>query len=235
MKSIAIMQPTFLPWLGYFALIDSVDEFVFFDHVQFEKRSWQQRNKIKTANGPIWLSVPVSTKGKQFQTIQDTEILYEGDKNPLDKITKSIELNYQKAPFYQDYADDIFSAFAAKPQYISELNQTIIKYICHEIGIQTPFINSSSLDVSGKKDILLVDICQAREATHYISPPGSKVYLDESDAFEGNNIHLSYHEYIHPEYAQLHDGFEPYMCILDLLFNEGPESKHIIQRGAPKP
>ena len=231
MKSIAIMQPTFLPWIGYFALIERVDEFIFFDHVQFEKRSWQQRNKIKTPQDPIWLSVPVSTKGKQAQAINEAEILYEGDKNPLDKIIKSIELNYKKAPFYNDYADDVFEFFADKPNHIAVLNQNIIQWICEKLDIKTPFIQSSTLDVSGTKDDLLVDICQVRNATHYISPPGSKVYLDESDAFEVAGIDLSYHDYNHPEYTQLHGDFEPYMCILDLLFNEGSKSGEIIRTG----
>ncbi len=230
MKSIAIMQPTFLPWIGYFTLIERVDEFILFDHVQFEKRSWQQRNKIKTPNGAIWLSVPVSTKGKQDQSIKEAEILYEGDKNPLDKIMKSIELNYKKAPFYTHYAQDLSAFFQEKPQYIAQLNETLIRWVCNLLEIKTPLIHSSTLGVSGKKEDLLVDICQKREATHYISPPGSKAYLDQSDAFDRVDIDLSYYEYPHPYYTQLHGDFEPYMCILDLLFNEGDQSAKIMKK-----
>ena len=231
MKSIAIMQPTFLPWIGYFALIDRVDEFVFLDHVQFDKRSWQQRNKIKTPNGPTWLSIPVSTKGKQTQTIQETEILYEGSKTPFDKMIKSIEHSYSKTPFYKEYANHLYDIFAQKPVHISQLNQDIIHWVCKELNITTPFIRSSDLNTSGNKDILLVNICKNRQATDYISPPGSKAYLDQSDAFDEANINLLYHTYNHPEYNQPYGDFEPYMGIIDLLFNEGPNSITIIKQG----
>jgi len=234
MKSVAIMQPTFLPWIGYFALIDRVDEFIFLDNVQFDKRSWQQRNKIKTANGDIWLSVAVSTKGKRDQIIKQTEILYEGDKSPLDKIEKSIEFNYSKAPFYEHYASDVFSFLRNRPKYISDLNQDLIKWACEKLNIKTPFIKASDLDVKGEKEILLLDICQVLSATSYVSPPGSKTYLAETDAFNKAKIDVMYHEYIHPEYTQLYHDFLPYMCILDLLFNEGPASGDIMRQGMIK-
>lgn len=231
MKTIAIMQPTFLPWIGYFALIDRVDEFVFFDHVQFEKRSWQQRNNIKTANGALMLSIPVVSKGKQEQLIKDAEILYEGNKSPLDKIIKSIEMSYTKAPFYKQYADMVFHFFENCPSHIADMNINIIQFICSEIGIKTPFIKSSDKMAEGQKDVLLANICEEQDATHYISPPGSKDYLEPSSVFNDRGIELSYHYYNHPTYSQLHGDFVPYMCILDLLFNEGDNSLNIIRQG----
>ncbi|MGH1403795.1 MAG: WbqC family protein [Alphaproteobacteria bacterium] len=231
MKSIAIMQPTFLPWIGYFSLIDRVDEYVFLDHVQFDKRSWQQRNRIKTPQGSMWLSASVITKGRSDQALKDVELLYEGNKNPFDKIKNSIDHNYKKSKYYNEYAADLYAFFDEKPQYISDLNQNIIKWACNILDIQTPFIKSSELFVEGDKDILLANICKDRGATHYISPPGSKAYLDDSDTFETAKIHLSYHDYNHPTYTQLCGDFEPYMCILDLLFNEGSNSANIIKTG----
>jgi len=230
-KTIAIMQPTFLPWLGYFALLDRVDEFVFFDHVQFEKRSWQQRNKIRTHDGEMWLSVPVSNKGKREQSIRDTEIMYDGKRSPLTKLMSSIEMNYKNTPFYSHYADDLNSFFMQEPEKINDLNQNIISWICQKLDINTPCIQSSNLNVSGTKADLLVNICRKRNATNYISPPGSKVYLDESSAFESAGITISYFDYNHPKYAQLHGDFLPYMCILDLIFNAGPSSAEIIRSG----
>jgi hypothetical protein len=230
-KSIAIMQPTLFPWMGYFSLLESVDEFVIFDHVQFEKRSWQQRNKIKTSTGETWLSVPVKTKGRQFQNINHAEILYEGKHSPLIKIMNSIEVNYRKAPFYSDYIDDLTSILSKNHNHICNLNLEIIIWVCERLKINTPLVLSSQLEVSGRKAELLVDICQRQKATHYISPQGSKGYLDESSAFKDAGIALSYHEYKHPEYSQLYEGFVPYMCILDLLFNEGPVSREIILKG----
>lgn len=230
-KKIAIMQPTFLPWLGFFSLIDAVDEFIFFDNVQFEKRSWQQRNKIRTYDSEIWISVPVSSKGKRRQKIKDTEIIYEGQRSALDKILSTIEVNYKKAPFYQNYSDEITSIFARKPKYISDLNQNIIQWACRKLQINTPFVKSSSLNVLGAKSDLLVNICKSQISSHYISPPGSKVYLDESTAFQDAKISISYFNYTHPKYKQLHGEFVPYMCVLDLLFNAGPESGKIMRMG----
>ena len=230
-KSIAIMQPTFLPWIGYFSLLERVDEFVIFDHVQFEKRSWQQRNKIRTHQGEQWLSVPVSSKGKQSQSIKNAEILYDGKRCPLEKIMKSIEVNYKKAPFYNDYSDDLNLILSKKPKYISNLNKSIIRWVCEKLQIVTPCVLSSELDTSGSKADLLVDICRTQKATHYISPPGSQGYLDGSSAFEEAGIPVLYHDYKHPEYPQLHGGFTPYICILDLLFNVGPDSRAIVTQG----
>ena len=230
-KSIAIMQPTFLPWIGYFSLIDSVDEFVFFDHVQFEKRSWQQRNKIRTPKQEMWLSVPISSKGKQSQAIKDAKILYDGKKSPFEKIVGSIETNYKKAPYYKDYGEELNVFLLGRPKYISDLNQDVIRWICGKLAVATPIVRSSDLDVTGTKANLLVDVCQARKATRYISTLGSKVYLDESDAFELSGISLSYHEYVHPSYSQIHGEFVPYMSVLDLLFNEGPASAEIMRSG----
>ena len=231
MKSIAIMQPTFLPWIGYFSLIDRVDEFVFLDNVQFDKRSWQQRNRIKTAQGPIWLSVPVLTKGRSSQLIQEVEILKDADKDPFHKINAAIEHNYKKAPYYHDYAKNLFVLFDDNKHNLALLNQSIIQWICRQLGIKTPLINASTLSVTGQKESLLVDFCKDRGASHYIAPPGSKTYLEESDAFEAAGIVLEYHNYRHPIYTQLYGNFKPYMCIIDLLFNEGPASADIIKQG----
>lgn len=231
MKSIAIMQPTFLPWIGYFALIDHVDEFIILDHVQFEKRSWQQRNKIKTDKGPIWLSVPVLSKGRQDQSIAETQILYEGEKSPLEKIMRSIEQNYKKATFYRDYANVLEQILSEKPKRIADLNQQLINQLCRVLKIDTPLLKSSEMGVKGSKEALLIDICQKRGATHYISPPGSKNYLEGGPLFQKADIMLSYQEYNHPVYTQLHTDFQPYMCILDLVFNEGPKSTEIIRSG----
>ena len=231
MKSIAIMQPAFLPWIGYFSLINYVDEFIFLDNVQFDKRSWQQRNRIKTAQGPIWLSVPVLTKRRSNQLIQQVKILKDSDIDPFRKINTTIEHNYKKAPYYYDYAKDLFDLFNNNKHNLAQLNQSIIQWICHQLGIKTPLIKASTLRAAGQKEYLLVDICKKRGASHYVSPPGSKTYLDESDAFDKVGIVLKYHNYEHPSYAQLYGNFEPYMCIMDLLFNEGPASAGIIKKG----
>ena len=225
------MQPTFLPWIGYFALADRVDEFVLLDNVQFDKRSWQQRNKIKTPQGPKFLSVPVKSKGKSDQLIKDVEILLEGDRNPLRKILSSIEQNYRQADHFNTYIDDIVKLLDKPDLNLSKLNQAILKWCWKVLGITTAVTEASTLAVTGSKDHLLVNICNVRGADLYFSPPSSKTYLEYSDAFNRAGIELVYHEYHHPIYSQLYGTFEPHMCILDLIFNEGNKSLEIIRSG----
>lgn len=228
--SIAIMQPTFLPWIGYFALIDRVDKFVFLDNVQFDRRSWQQRNQIKTPNGPQWLVVPVQSKGMRNQKIEDVIIQYEGS-DPLEKIIRSIEHNYKKTPYYKDFSQDLFAVFSRKPEKLSDLNKSIISFFCKSFGIAEKFTDASSLPAEGKKAGLLADICEKCNANEYVSPPGSKDYLDESESFEEKKIPVIYHTYTHPTYRQSYGEFVPYMCAADLLFNEGQDSLRIIREG----
>ena len=230
MKTVAIMQPTFLPWIGYFALIDRVDEFIFLDNVAFDHRSWQQRNQIKTPSGAAWLSVPVQTKGQSGQLIKDVAIQYESG-NPFDKIAKTIHHNYSKTPFYAKYAPPLMEIFARKPQNLKDLNIGIIEVFCGFIGIRKNFYESSAMKAQGTKADLLAEICEERGASAYISPPGSKAYLDASDAFKEKGIPVLYHEYNHPPYSQLYGDFLPYMSIIDLLFNEGERSAHILKSG----
>jgi hypothetical protein len=223
------MQPTFLPWLGYFALIRQVDRFVFLDNVQFNKRSWQQRNRIKTTNGPAWLTVPVASKGLHKQHIRDVEIQYDGPS--LEKICKSIESAYSKASYFDDYFPAIGSIFASKPERLQGLNESLILHLCEVMGIQLNICHASELDISGSKANLLANICSDQGADYYVSPPGSKEYIDKSTVFDDAGINVIYHQYSHPVYRQLYSEFIPYMCILDLLFNEGPRSSEIIRSG----
>jgi hypothetical protein len=231
MKSIAIMQPTFMPWIGYLALMDAVDEFVYLDHVQFDKRSWQQRNRIKTANGPLWLSVPVASRGKRAQAINEAMIIREDAEFPR-KIIKSIEHNYKKAPFYEDYAPELFAILSGGHAPLCELNTALIDFFRRKIGIDTPLSFSSAMNVQGRKAALLVDICRQKGAKRYVSPPGSREYLDTSDDFDRAGIPVAYFEYAHPEWRQLHGEFEPYMSALDLLMNMGGQSIGILRQGA---
>ncbi len=228
-KRAAIMQPTFLPWCGYFALMDAVDLFVFLDDVQFDKRSWQQRNRIKTPNGVIWLTVPVLTKGRRDQTIAEAEI-QPGTKFP-DAMWRTIEMNFAKAPFADRYLPKLQEIIASQSSRIGELNMAVVNWMAGEFGISTPTVRASQTPVSSVKADRLVELCQANGVTDYLSPPGSKAYLEESDAFESAGISLDYFDYTHPEYAQLHGAFEPYMSALDLLVNEGPEARQILRSG----
>jgi hypothetical protein len=228
-KTAAIMQPTFLPWIGYFGLMASVDLFVFLDDVQFDKRSWQQRNRIKTPNGVIWLTVPVMTKGRSDQTIAEAEI--QPDAKFPDAMWRTIEMNFAKAPYAARYLPPLHDIMLAHRDRIGELNIALIEWMAREFGITTPTMRASQTPVSSAKADRLVDLCQAHGVTDYLSPPGSRAYLEDSDAFEKAGIALGYFDYSHPEYDQLHGPFESYMSALDLLVNAGPEAGAILRSG----
>ena len=220
---VAIMQPTYLPWIGYFALMKSVDIFIILDSVQFSKRSWQQRNQIKTESGPKWLTVPVISKGKRDQLISDVQIDYSA-KFPESHINL-IKQNYMKSKFFNNYSEDLFNIFRKKHKNLSSISIDLILLIRDLLNIETTIKYSSDFLTEGSKDELLAELCMHVGATEYISPPGSKVYLDDSNSFIKRNIPVKYFDYKHPNYPQSHGDFIQYMSVIDLLFSCGPESK----------
>lgn len=227
-RTIAIMQPTFLPWMGYFALMDRVDEFVFLDSVQFAHRSWQQRNRIKTPQGAKWLTVPVRTRGRRSQLISD--VLIEAPEEFGRSAVASIRAAYARAPHFPAM-HEVLEPLAHVPPSLADLTIALVMALRDALGIATECVRSSALGVEGRREDLLVTICRAREAGRYVSPVGSKVYLDGSTAFQAAGIDLVYHEYRHPEYPQLWGAFEPYLSVIDLLFNVGPGSLALIRSG----
>ena len=176
MSKIAIMQPTFLPWLGYFAMINRVDTFVFLDSVQFNKRSWQQRNKIKTAQGAQWISVPVESKGLREQLIKD--VIVAPDQRAIAKLVNSIRHSYAKASAFQDHCGQIFEVLETE-RNLCELNIKIISVLLDTLGIKTKLYRSSEFGFNSHKDALLVDICNHLGFKHYFSAPGSSDYIEE--------------------------------------------------------
>lgn len=229
MTTIAIMQPTYMPWIGYFGMIDRADVFVFLDTVQFARRSWQQRNRIKTANGPQMLTVPVHKKGARDQTIAEVRI--DTDSHFADKHSRAIEHALSKAPFFKDYAQDLFRLLKTDNPNLAEMNISLITWLSETLGISCRFLRSSALDASGAKADLLANICEALDGEVYISAPGSQDYIECSDAFDSRGITVVYHRYEHPTYPQLYGDFEPYMSAIDLLFNVGPQSLECIRSG----
>lgn len=226
MKTIAIMQPTYLPWMGYFDMINQVDLFVFLDSVQFNKRSWQQRNRIKGHEGNLWLTVPVITKGRRDQRIFEVETAMTQDFGNAH--FKTIIHEYGKAPYFRQYFKGL-SAILSKPhRYLANLNIELIEWLCNQLGIKTEMARSSELNVEGHKVDLLINICRELKGDRYLSAAGSKIYIEENNLFPLNGIDLVYQDYQHPEYPQLHGQFESHLSIVDLLFNVGPSSLSII-------
>jgi len=231
---IAIAQPTYLPWLGYFDLLDQSDQFVYLDSVQFEKRSWQQRNRIKTPAGLQWLTVPVISRGKREQRIVDAEIGVEFWRDHL----RTIEMNYRRAPFFDRYYDALSDLMrsAASSSNLATLTISLLRWFAEVMDIRTPTLRSSELPAQGKRTDLLAEICQSLGATAYLSPLGSAEYLlNELSIMTERGIEVAFQHYEHPVYGQLFPPFQPYACALDLLFNEGENARAVIRSGRRPP
>jgi len=229
MTAVAIMQPTYLPWLGYFALIDRVDVFVFLDSVQFERRSWQQRNRIKGTGGAQLLTVPVFKKGLRDQPI--SEVRVDPSTGFADKHIRSIEHAYASAAHFEPVTTGLTEILRRHHDRLASLTMESIQWLADQLGISARFVTSSSLGATGKKADLLANICDELGARKYVSPPGSRPYLEDSDAFKQLGIPVIYHDYQHPTYQQLHGSFLSHLSVVDLMFNVGPDSLSVIREG----
>ena len=231
----AIMQPTFFPWIGYFDLIDQVELFVFYDDVQLAKRSWQVRNRIKSGNGELYLTVPVKkSKSRDELLISEAEISYE--ENWQGKHLKSIEAAYKKAGHFDSIFSFLSVHYNKKHQYLADFNKEFISGVAEKMGMNTAFISSSSLKgIEGTKDYRLASICKKLSSTEYLSPQGSADYIESHEPggeLVKQGIMLYYHFYQHPVYQQLYGDFLPYMSIIDILCNLGFENGlELIRKG----
>lgn len=221
-KTIAIVQSNYIPWRGYFDLISQVDEFFLFDDLQYTRRDWRNRNKIKTANGLIWLTIPVAVKGKRYQKIQDTII---SDSEWGRNHWRSIAHNYSKAKYFSHYKDFFEALYLnSNERLLSQVNHKFLTSICELLGLRTKLAWSSEYCLVEGKTERLIDLCKQAGATKYLSGPAAKAYLNE-DLFAREGIAVSYMDYSkYPEYRQLYPPFEERLSVIDLIFNEGPDA-----------
>ncbi len=216
----------YLPWMGYFGLIDKSDVFVFLDDVQFEKQSWQNRNRIKTPKGWIWLTVPVVFSfGDKIN-----EVRINNTTNWEKDHYKGIIFNYAKAPFFRLFEPLIERIYSHHWDVLLSLNTFIIREISKILGINKRFILSSELKTKGSKTDRLLEILKHLGAHEYISGPAAKEYI-EIDKFKASRIKLYWFEFNHPRYPQLYGEFLPYLSILDLIFNTGKDAINYIRDG----
>lgn len=223
MRKVAISQSNYIPWKGYFDSINMVDEFMLYDDMQYTRRDWRNRNKIKTKEGAKWLTVPVEVKGKYFQKINETLI---SDPKWGQDHWNSILHNYNKAPFFKDYKD-VFEPLYLNNQedHLSLVNYNFINAICGILGITTRISWSSAYELKEDRNERLVDLCIKTGATDYFSGPAAKAYMDER-LFNEANIQVHYYDYSgYPEYNQLHGEFDHAVSVLDLIFCEGPNAR----------
>jgi len=225
-KKVAILQSNYIPWKGYFDLINTVDEFILYDDMQYTKRDWRNRNLIKTPNGLFWLTIPVNVKGKYHQKIKDTKI---SDSNWCKEHWKIIKHNYSKAKYFNEFKDLFEYIYnSINTDYLSEINYRFIVEINKILNINTLIKWSSDYYLPKGKTERLVDLCKQAGATEYISGPSAKNYI-ESDLFETENISLNWMSYDgYKEYEQLYKPFSHYVSILDLIFNTGAEIKNYL-------
>jgi len=219
---IGISQPTFIPWYGYFGLIEYVDEFIFLDHVQFDRRSWQQRNYIKIKDEKRLLTVPVYSKGKFYQKIND--VIINKENNYLNNHIKTIEHSYGKSKYFNLYSKDIFDIYKTNNDKLYDLNINLIKYFCKILEINAKFHLSSSYMKKDKNQDLILELCKQHKAQQYISTLGSKEYLKNIAEFEKNRIKVNFFEFRNFEYKQQGKKFIEKLSFLDLIFNLGADS-----------
>ena len=221
-KRIAILQSSYIPWKGYFDVMRAVDEFVLYDDVQFTKRDWRSRNRIKTPEGLLWLSVPVSVKGRFTQRIDETTL---AEPDIVDRHWQSLRRAYGRAPHFREYAGPLEALFAGSPRdRLSALNHHLLVGLRDLLGITTPLTWSTAYGGEGTKTARLVDLCLRAGATEYVSGPAARAYIEPA-LFEAAGITLLYADYAgYPEYPQLYPPFEHAVSVIDLLVHTGPEA-----------
>lgn len=231
MKKVAILQSNYIPWKGYFDLIGAVDTFIVYDDMQYTRRDWRNRNKIKTPQGVQWLTVPVLVKGKYEQKIKDTLIDGAGWAATH---WKSMALNYGRARHFEEIAAWLKPLYLdASYTHLSGLNTRLIQAVCRYLGIETPIGSSSDYVLVEGQTERLVDLCVQAGATTYVSGPSAKAYIEEN-TFAARGIGLSWFDYTgYPEYPQLWGNFVHEVTILDLLFNCGQEAPRYMRHARP--
>ena len=218
----ATVQSNYIPWKGYFDLINRVDEFILYDDMQYTRRDWRNRNRIKTKDGLMWLSIPVNSKGSYFQKIKDVTI---SDSTWNVRHWKSIAHHYAGATYFKEYREIFKDLYLGSTETsLSQINYQFIKIICDILGIQTKISWSMDYRLIEGKTERLIDLCQQAGATEYISGPAAKEYLDEK-LFSQAGLILQFMDYSgYPEYNQLFPPFEHGVSMLDLIFNTGPQA-----------
>lgn len=224
----AILQSNYIPWKGYFDIINMVDEFILYDDMQYTRRDWRNRNKIMTPTGLIWLTIPVENKGKFYQKINETKVL---DHEWVDKHWRSIQYNYAKTEYFSEYEERIHNIYEAcrEESYLSKINYLFLKEICDILHINTKITWSSDYTLVDGKTERLVGLVKEAGGDYYLSGPAAKDYIVEK-YFEDAGITLDWMDYSgYPQYKQMSKQFEHGVSILDLIFNEGPKASEYMK------
>jgi hypothetical protein len=227
--NVVILQPSYIPWRGYFHQIHKADLFIFYDDVQYDKHGWRNRNQIKTKQGKQWLTIPVHSAGVT-QGLPINQVHIDWSKPWAENHLKALTFAYAKAPFFKKYLPLLEEFYARRDPLIADFTIAMTITLARTLGItHTRFLRSSELSgIDGQKTDRLIQILQAVGATHYISGPSARDYI-EQDKFGAAGITLEYMEYNYPEYPQLYSPFDPFVSVLDLLFMTGDDALSFIK------
>lgn len=226
---VAILQSNYIPWKGYFDLIDAVDVFVLYDCVQYTKNDWRNRNQVLVNGEPRWLTIPVRQEALT-QLIQDT---HTAGSNWARKHWATLAQSYARAPGFKTFASSLETIYAQLTTMgeLSRINRALIEYVCSALDIRTRIMDAREFDAQGDRNARLVDICRQLGASTYVSGPAARSYLD-TPIFERANIDIEWFEYgPYPQYPQTSQTFTHRVSVLDLLLNTGDEAPHFF-RGA---
>jgi hypothetical protein len=219
-RTAAIMQPTYLPYLGYFHLIAAADVFVFLDDVQFARRSWQQRNRIQAAGAEVMLSVPVQ-KTERDAPIRDIEV---AEAEPWrEKHLASIRHAYARRPHFAEGMAFLEAELGRPTTRLADLNCGLIESAARKLGLAPQFVRAGALGAPGQRSEHLLAICRAVEATDYLSPEGSHDYMDDDGLFAAAGFPVRFQGFVEVAYPQGHEPFTPYMAFIDAVMNLGWE------------
>lgn len=233
-KAVAIVQSNYVPWKGYFDLMRSVDEFVLYDDVQYTRRDWRNRNRLKSADGVRWLTIPVHVKGRYLQRIDET---LTSDPDWPARHWSALVGWYRRAPFFERYRPVLEALYLeTRERHLSKVNRRFLETLAPLFGVTTPISYSIDYQCEGTKTDRLLGICQAAGATRYVSGPAARVYLQE-DRFRAAGIDVAWMSYDgYPEYPQLYPPFEHHVSALDLLLNVGDEApRYMLSRARATP
>ena len=228
--TLAVLQPGYLPWLGFFDQMRRADVFIYYDDVQFDKHGWRNRNRIKSTKGePHWLTVPVRVNSLS-QRIVDTEI---DNRQPwARKHIGTIRQFYGKAPFLNSYLPEFEELIAGRRwDSLVDLDIAVVGLMCGWLKLKPPAIRSSQLEIAGERSSRLVELCVHFGAQHYLSGDAAQNYLDLK-SFADRGIEVIWQNYQHPTYPQLHGTFVSHLSVLDLILNCGDNSSSIIAQGS---
>tara|TARA_Y100000588_G_scaffold128607_1_gene140922 strand:- start:2354 stop:3052 length:699 start_codon:yes stop_codon:yes gene_type:complete len=231
MSTCVIIQPSYIPWRGYFHQIQLSDTFVFYDDVQYDKHGWRNRNKVKGPNGSQWLTIPVLSKGCVVDRFPINQARIKPDSNWAAKHWQTLTHLYGKTPYFDKYAHLLQTCFESPPALLCDFTINLTMLITRALGLgDKQFVRSSTLNITGDRSSRLVNICKHFGAKAYLTGPSAHTYLDE-ELFNKASIRIEYMEYQYAEYEQIFPPFDPFVSILDLMFMTGPDApRHIWEK-----